>query len=105
MEAASDSSGGAFAGRQLDVAQATTGRRGEPPNPLRFAPCVRSAPPPGYAYQLCSEKHLHRYLAEFDFRYNNRERLGVSDLARTGNALKGARGKRLKYRDSSTASA
>jgi transposase-like protein len=49
-------------------------------------------------YQHCGEKHLHRYLAEFDFRYNNRERLGVSDSARMANALKGARGKRLSYR-------
>src|SRR6185437_12570021 len=34
-------------------------------------------------YQHCSEKHLHRYLAEFDFRYNNRVALGVEDDART----------------------
>jgi hypothetical protein len=33
-------------------------------------------------YQHCAEKHLHRYLAAFDFRYNNREKLGVNDLAR-----------------------
>lgn len=52
-------------------------------------------------YQHCSEKHLHRYLAEFDFRYNNRVRLGVDDVARTIKALLGARGKRLTYRDSS----
>jgi hypothetical protein len=26
------------------------------------------------SYQHCSEKHLHRYLAEFDFRHNNRRR-------------------------------
>jgi transposase-like protein len=49
-------------------------------------------------YQHCSERHLHRYLAEFDFRYNNRSALGVEDEARTGNALKGAKGKRLTYR-------
>ncbi len=30
-------------------------------------------------YQHCAEKHLHRYVAEFDFRYNNRVRLGVDD--------------------------
>ena len=30
-------------------------------------------------YQHCSEKHLHRYLAEFDFRYSNRVALGVDD--------------------------
>lgn len=52
-------------------------------------------------YQHCEEKHLHRYLAEFDFRYNNRIAAGVSDQGRTVNALKGAFGKRLMYRDSS----
>lgn len=52
-------------------------------------------------YQHCSEKHLHRYLAEFDFRYNSRIALGVDDKARTVKALLGARGKRLTYRDSS----
>jgi transposase-like protein len=49
-------------------------------------------------YQHCKEKHLHRYLAEFDFRYNNRIRLGVDDAQRADNALKGIRGKRLTYR-------
>ena len=49
-------------------------------------------------YQHCSEKHLHRYLAEFDFRYSNRIRLGVDDLERTELALKGVVGKRLTYR-------
>lgn len=49
-------------------------------------------------YQHCAEKHLHRYLAEFDFRYNNRTKLGVNDLARADNALKGIVGKRLTYR-------
>ena len=48
-------------------------------------------------YQHCGEKHLHRYVAEFDFRYNNRIRLGVGDLARTESALKGIVGKRLTY--------
>jgi hypothetical protein len=52
-------------------------------------------------YQHCSEKHLHRYLAEFDFRYNNRIALGVNDTARTEAALRGIVGKRLTYRDSS----
>lgn len=50
-------------------------------------------------YQHCSEKHLHRYLAEFDFRYSNRVRLGVDDAARTAKALKGIGGKRLTYRN------
>lgn len=49
-------------------------------------------------YQHCGEKHLHRYLAEFDFRYNNRIALGVSDKERTTNALTGMKGKRLTYR-------
>ena len=52
-------------------------------------------------YQHCSEKHLHRYLAEFDFRYSNRSARGVEDQERAGKALEGARGKRLLYRDSS----
>ena len=51
-------------------------------------------------YQHCGEQHLHRYLAEFDFRYNQRVALGVNDSARTTKALLGARGKRLTYRDS-----
>jgi transposase-like protein len=49
-------------------------------------------------YQHCSEKHLHRYVAEFDFRYNNRSGLGVEDVERAENALKGIVGKRLTYR-------
>jgi transposase-like protein len=49
-------------------------------------------------YQHCGEKHLHRYLAEFDFRYSNRVALGVDDKARAGKALTGISGKRLKYR-------
>lgn len=48
-------------------------------------------------YQHCSEKHLHRYLSEFDFRYNNRVALGVDDTARADRALKGIVGKRLTY--------
>ena len=49
-------------------------------------------------YQHCSEKHLHRYLAEFDFRYNNRVALGVNDGERAEQALRGIVGKRLTYR-------
>jgi transposase-like protein len=49
-------------------------------------------------YQHCSEKHLHRYLAEFDFRYSNREALGVNDVGRMAVNLKSAKGKRLTYR-------
>jgi transposase-like protein len=51
-------------------------------------------------YQHCAEKHLHRYLAEFDFRYNNRIALGVNDAARADALLKGIIGKRLTYRTS-----
>jgi hypothetical protein len=51
-------------------------------------------------YQYCSERHLDRYLAEFDFRYNNRAALGVEDAARATTALRGIVGKRLLYRDS-----
>jgi transposase-like protein len=49
-------------------------------------------------YQHCSEKHLHRYLAEFDFRYSNREALGVNDFERAEIAAAGIKGKRLTYR-------
>lgn len=56
-------------------------------------------------YQHCSEKHLYRYVAEFDFRHNNRVKLGVDDQQRTGNALRGIVGKRLLYRDSSATAA
>jgi transposase-like protein len=49
-------------------------------------------------YQHCKEKHLHRYLSEFDFRYSNRVALGVDDEMRSGLALRGIAGKRLTYR-------
>lgn len=49
-------------------------------------------------YQHCREKHLHRYLAEFDFRYNNRVALGVNDEGRAANLVQGVVGKRLTYR-------
>jgi hypothetical protein len=52
-------------------------------------------------YQHCSEKHLHRYLAEFEFRYNNRSKLGCEDGERAARAIKGAEGKRLTYRQPS----
>ncbi len=48
-------------------------------------------------YQHCAKKHLHRYAAEFEFRYNNRVANGVDDGRRFANALDGASGKRLKY--------
>jgi transposase-like protein len=48
-------------------------------------------------YQHCAEKHLHRYLAEFEFRYSNREAQGINDAARADAMLQGAVGKRLTY--------
>jgi transposase-like protein len=48
-------------------------------------------------YQHCAEKHLHRYLAEFDFRYNHRVALGIGDGERAARALEGVKGKRLTY--------
>ena len=45
-----------------------------------------------------SEQHLQRYINEFDFRYNHRTKLGVSDKQRAESALKGISGKRLTYR-------
>jgi transposase-like protein len=49
-------------------------------------------------YQHCGEKHLHRYLAEYSFRYNYRIRLGYNDIDRTKAAISGIAGKRLTYR-------
>jgi transposase-like protein len=54
-------------------------------------------------YQHCKEKHLHRYLAEFDFRYSNRVALGVNDGERAILAMKGIEGKRLTYRPTNKA--
>ena len=49
-------------------------------------------------YQHVSQKHLKRYLGEFDFRYNTRD---VTDFERAGKALEGIQGKRLTYRRAS----
>jgi transposase-like protein len=49
-------------------------------------------------YQHCREKHLFRYLAEFDFRHNTRTALGWTDAMRADEAVKGIEGKRLTYR-------
>jgi len=49
-------------------------------------------------YQHCGEAHLHRYVAEFDFRYNNRSGLGVEDTERASKIIKQAEGRRLTYR-------
>lgn len=52
-------------------------------------------------YQHRREKHLHRYFAEFDFRYNHRVAAGVNDTTRAHKALAGFKGKRLLYRQPS----
>jgi hypothetical protein len=52
-------------------------------------------------YHHVSQQHLKRYLAEFDFRYNERSALGVNDAERTPKVLSGIIGKRLTYLDSS----
>jgi transposase-like protein len=49
-------------------------------------------------YQHCGEAHLQRYLAEFDFRYNRRTALGITDVERVEDIVRGAAGKRLTYR-------
>ena len=49
-------------------------------------------------YQHCGEAHLHRYVAEFDFRYNNRSGLGVEDTERAAKIIYQASGRRLTYR-------
>lgn len=54
-------------------------------------------------YQHMSLTHLNRYLAEFDFRMNTRAKRGISDIQRAEIAIAGATGKRLMYRDSSSA--
>jgi ISXO2-like transposase domain len=46
-------------------------------------------------YQHCAEKNLHRYLAEFDFRYNTRN---ITDSDRAVLAVRSGEGKRLTYR-------
>lgn len=56
-------------------------------------------------YQHCQEKHLHRYLAEFDFRYSNRAALGADDTIRSERAMQGIVGKRLTYKGPNSAAA
>lgn len=49
-------------------------------------------------YQHMDQKHLDRYLAEFDFRQNTRVKLGINDMQRTRIAIEGFAGKRLTYK-------
>ena len=46
-------------------------------------------------YQRCSSQHLHRYLSEFDFRYNHRAAIGIDDTQRLDDVLASIGGKRL----------
>jgi transposase-like protein len=48
-------------------------------------------------YQHCAKKHLHRYVAEFEFRYTNREATGFNDGDRSEQALRGVVSKRLTH--------
>jgi hypothetical protein len=48
-------------------------------------------------YQHCKKSHLHRYLAEFDFRYSKRLARGINDTERAEKLLQGVKGKRLTY--------
>ncbi len=48
-------------------------------------------------YQHAAKRHLHRYIAEFDFRYSNRIALQIDDQARADKLLKGVVGKQLTY--------
>ena len=48
-------------------------------------------------YQHCKKSHLHRYLAEFDFRYGKRIARGIDDAERAEKLLQGVKGKRLTY--------
>jgi transposase-like protein len=48
-------------------------------------------------YQHCGKQHLHRYLAEFDFRYTNRIATGCDDTERTRRCIAGTVGRRLMY--------
>ena len=52
-------------------------------------------------YHHVSAEHLHRYLAEFDYRYNERSALGVNDRERMTKSVQGIVGKRLTYRRAS----
>lgn len=56
-------------------------------------------------YHHVSAAHLHRYLTEFDFRHNNRTKLGVDDVERTDRLIKGVVGKRLTYQTTDRRSA
>jgi hypothetical protein len=61
--------------------------------------CGNRYPAAVFPYRHCNERRLHKYLAEFDFRYNNRVALGINDSARAAKALAGAKGKRLYCRE------
>ncbi len=53
-------------------------------------------------YQRCGKQHLHRYVAEFEFRYNHRTANDWTDTERAAEVLKAAEGRRLAYRRSNS---
>ena len=72
--------------------------------PTRSKVISRSSSAASTALSPFSQQHLKRYLAEFDFRYNERIALGVTDAERAAKALRGTVGKRLTYRSTNKAS-
>jgi hypothetical protein len=65
--------------------------------PTPFRPTPRRERGMKGTYQHASRDHLHRCCAEFDFRYSNRAKLGVDDVARFTKIVEGVTGKRLMY--------
>lgn len=92
-------------GKEFSSHDSVNHRRDEYVNPIR--PWVHTNTIEGFfsvfkrgmkgVYQHCNENHLNRYLAEFDFRYNNRVALGVDDHQRALRLLEGVVGRRLTY--------
>jgi hypothetical protein len=68
------------------------------PTQTQSKACLESSSAESIESINVSEAHLHRYLHEFDFRYNNRVALGIDDATRATRAIQGAAGKRLTYR-------
>ena len=100
-----DSIGRIRAARDVNhAAEEYVARRQSTPTPLKATISIFKRGMHG-VYQHCSEKHLHRYLAEFDFRYSNRVRLGVDDEPAPTAPLQGIIGKRLTYRTANDSAA
>ena len=99
---------GSWYNRAVDlVAAHGTVNHGKQEYVSRFDPAIHTNTVEGFysifkrgmkgVYQHCSKKHLHRYMAEFDFRYSNRSATGCEDQERAMRALLGVVGKRLTY--------